>query len=150
LQRANFGCLACVTLSKGDKNGHYVQRHARRGARRGLLAEELAQQSERGMRGAGRAADGRDRDAELAIPDRPRLALHSGGDHRVPGGSQGRRVRSLAWRGESPYPSVTSLPTVTPRLRSYNLANWYLTVYGNPERSRHLLNCHASSSVSVR
>src|SRR5690349_2392417 len=43
LQQVSDSGLTCVTLSEGDKHGHYLQRHARRGTRGGLLAEELAQ-----------------------------------------------------------------------------------------------------------
>src|SRR5256885_6383864 len=57
LQRVNLPGLTCVTLSEGDKHGHYLQRYARHRARGGVLAEELAQQPERGVRRAGRAAE---------------------------------------------------------------------------------------------
>jgi len=54
-------------------------------------------------------------------------------------GAKDGEFDNLLGLGEPSYPSVTTLPAVTSRLESHNLANWYLTVYGSPERSRHLL-----------
>src|SRR5215471_13229854 len=130
--------------SEGDKHGHYLQRHARRRTRRRLLAEELAQQPERGVRRAGRSADRGDRDAQLPFPGRPRLALHSGRDHRIPGRGQGWGVRPSNRRNEPPYSPVTAPPPAERRLKGNSLANWYLASCGNAEGLRHQLNCHTS------
>src|ERR1700746_3891157 len=55
LQRVNYEAWRALPCRKGDKHGHYLQRHARRGTRRSPLAEKRAQQPERGVRRAGRA-----------------------------------------------------------------------------------------------
>ena len=50
------------------------------------------------------------------FPARPRLALHSGGDHRIPGRSQGWGVRPPNRRNEPSYSLVTVLPSGKRRL----------------------------------